>query len=209
MGLLCISERVAGFRTARKIGGEYKMKILLGIIMTAFLLISCSTAYMAYRQDMFDGTNLLRQGEYEKARAYFTKALTEQRDARALAFAATASYKLNDLTAAESYLTEAENIKQPGVSYLRIAGYKALTLLKENKKAEGMQALKEYIDVYGKVHPMGSIETVEKMWKKDKVDMAELEKLIDRHVTTYEYDVAQYIETGTGWYAPLYSPGNQ
>jgi tetratricopeptide (TPR) repeat protein len=177
------------------------MKRLLGIMLTALLLLSCSTAYMAYTQDMFDGTQLLRQGEYAQARTYFVKAVEEQKDARSLAFVATANYRLNDLAAAERYLAEAEKLGQYGFSYLRIAGYKALVLLKESKKTEGMEALKDYIDAYKHVYPMPSIDTVEGMWKKDKVDMAALDHLIDEQVTTYEKDIDQYLTTRTGWYS--------
>jgi hypothetical protein len=177
------------------------MKKLSGIMVSVFLFFACSTAYMAYQQDMFDGINLLRRGDYEQARALFLKAAEEQRDARSLAFIATANYKLNDLAAAERYLAEAEGFKQSGFSLLRIAGYKALVLLKENRKAQGMEALKDYIDYYKLVYPMPSIETVETMWMKDRVNMAVLENLIDEQVITYEQDIDQYITTRTGWYS--------
>jgi tetratricopeptide (TPR) repeat protein len=160
---------------------------------------------MAYQRDMFDGINLLRQGEYEQARTYFVQAAEEQRDARSLAFIATANYKLNDLTEAEHYLTEAEGFGRYGFSLLRIAGYKALVLLKENKKTEGMEALRDYIGYYRHVYPMPSIEEVERMWKTDKIDMTVLETLIDVQVTTYEKDIDQYLTTRTGWYQR--SPG--
>ena len=176
------------------------MKKLLGIMVSVFFLGACSAAYIAYQQDMFDGMNLLRQKEYEEARVFFIKAMEEQRDAKSLAFAATASYKLNDLTSADRYLTEAEKLGKYGFSLLRISGYKALVLLGENRKAEGMEALKDYIGYYGHVYPMPSIETVERMWKKDKVDMPVLENLIDEQVTTYEQDIDQYLTTRTGWY---------
>jgi hypothetical protein len=156
---------------------------------------------MAYRQDMFDGTNFLRQGEYGQARTHFMKAAEEQKDARSLAFVATADYKLNDLASAERYLAEAEKLGRYGFSLLRIAGYKALVLLKENRKAEGMEALKDYIGYYKHVYPMPSIDVVEEMWEKDKVDIALLDKLIDEQVTTYERDIDQYLTTRTGWYS--------
>ena len=180
---------------------EVRMKKLSGIMVSVFLLVACSTAYMAYRQDMFDGINLLRQGEYEQARTCFMKAAEEQKDARSLAFIATANYKLNDLAAAERYVAEAEELNGYGFSLLRIAGYKALVLLKENRKVEGTEALRDYIGYYRHVYPMPSIDTVEAMWKKDKVNMAVLENLIDEQVTTYEKDVDQYLTTRTGWYS--------
>jgi hypothetical protein len=177
------------------------MKRLYGIVLMALLLFSCSTSNMSYRQDMFDGTNFLRQGEYEQARARFMKAAQEQKDARSLAFIATANYKLNDLAAAERYLTEAEGLGRYGFSLLRVSGYKTLVLLKEDRKTEGVEALKEYVGYYRHVYPMPSIEDVERMWKTDKVDMPALERLIDEQVTTYEKDIDQYQTTRTGWYS--------
>ena len=193
-------------RRAWEIYGGWDMKQVLGIIILTSLLFSCSTTYTAYRQDMLDGTNSFRHGEYEQARTYFMKALEEQRDARSLAFVATANYKLNDFAAAERYLTEAEKLKQTGFSDLRILGYKALTLLKGNRKAGGMEALKEYTDSYSHVYPMPSIDQIEQMWRKDAVDMAQLESLIDEQVTTYEFEIDLYIATGVGWYS-RFPPG--
>jgi hypothetical protein len=177
------------------------MKKLSGIMVSVFFLVACSTTYTAYQQDMSDGISLLRHGEYEQARTYFMKAAEEQKDARSLAFIATANYKLNDFAAAERYLTEAEGLKRYGFSLLRIAGYKALVLLKEDRKAQGMESLRDYIGYYKHVYPMPSIDVVEEMWKKDKVDIALLDKLIDEQVTTYERDIDQYLTTRTGWYS--------
>jgi hypothetical protein len=177
------------------------MKKLSGIMVSVFLLVGCSTAYVAYQQNMFDGVTLLRHGEYEQARTYFMKAAEEQKDARSLAFIATANYKLNDFAAAERYLAEAEGLKRHGFSLLRIAGYKALVLLKENKKTEGMEALRDYVGYYKHIYPMPSIDEVDAMWKKDNVDMAVLENLVDEQVATYERDIDQYLTTRTGWYS--------
>lgn len=52
----------------------------------------------------------------------------------ALAFAVTASYKINDLKAAEGYITEAEKKDTGSVTRLRIAGYKALVYLREGRE---------------------------------------------------------------------------
>ncbi len=151
---------------------------------------------------------MLREGEYEQARALFAKAVEEQKDAQSLAFLATANYKLGDFAAAERFLTEAENMPHNDFAYLRILGYKTLTLLRENRKAEGMESLKKYIDYYNHFYPMPSIATLEKMWKKDNVNMAVLERIIEEQVTTYENDIDAYRKFGTGWYQ-RFPPGHR
>ena len=182
------------------------MKRFPVIIIAASLMVSCSLTYMTYRENMFQGINYFRGGEYQQARTYFMKAVEARRDAKSLAFAAAASYKMNDLTDLESQIVEAESIGKDGFSYLRIAGYRALIFLKEGKKPEGMAALKDYIDVYSRVYPMPTIKQVEDMWIKDRVDLTRLEQLIEEQVSTYEWDIDQYLSTGTGWYGRYRTP---
>jgi hypothetical protein len=165
------------------------------------LTASCTTPYTLYRQDIFAGKQALRQGEFGEARSYFLKAATEQKRATAFAYAATASYKLGDLASAEGYISEAERAEGGTYSYIRIAGYKALILLKEGKKEEGLAALKTYIDDYRLVYPLMTIDNVENMWKKGKIDQALLEKLLDEQITNFENEIEQAATTGTGYYS--------
>ena len=65
----------------------------------------------------------------------FVKASTEEKRAAPFALAATASYKLNDLPAAERFMSEAEQMEGRAFFNLRIVGYKALIYFKENRKA--------------------------------------------------------------------------
>lgn len=176
------------------------------LVCTAFTA-SCSTTYMAYRDDLFEGRQLLNQEKYAEARNLFIKASTEERRAAPFAYAATASYKMNDLAAAERYIGDAENAEGRNYWYLRILGYKALTLLKEQKTDEGMGALKRYIDYYRLVYPLMTIDQVEDMWQSGRIDLKILEALLDEQITNYEQEVAQAVTTGTGYYSTRPPPG--
>lgn len=185
------------------------MKILntIGLLAAGLAFSACSTTYMTYRDDLFDGRQLLRQEKYAEARSLFLKASTEERRAAPFAYAATASYKMNDLPAAETYLDDAENAAGKNYWNLRIMGYRALTLLKENKTGEGMAALKRYIDYYRLVYPLTTIDQVEEMWKSGLIDLGKLEALLDEQITNYEQEVAQAVTTGTGYYSTRPPPG--
>jgi hypothetical protein len=178
---------------------------LLFICVT--LTASCATTYTMYRDDLFEGRQLLKQEKYGEARNLFLKASTEERRAAPFAFAATASYKMNDLAAAEGYIGDAENATGRNYWYLRIMGYKALILLKERKTDEGMTALKRYIDYYRLVYPLTNIEQVEAMWKSGQINLPQLEVLLDEQITNYEEELAQAVTTGTGYYSTRPPPG--
>ena len=179
--------------------------VLLFICVT--LNASCSTTYTMYRDDLFEGRQLLRQEKYGEARTLFLKASTEERRAAPFAFAATASYKMNDLAAAEGYIGDAESAAGRNYWNLRILGYKALILLKEKKTDEGMTALKRYIDYYRLVYPLMNIDQVEDMWKSGQIDLIQLEALLDEQITNYEEELAQAVTTGTGYYSTRPPPG--
>jgi hypothetical protein len=174
--------------------------LLCAVLVVCGMLLSCASSYGTYARALFDGKRLLSNQEYAEARDEFLKAAEVDRTAETLAFAAVASYRLNDLPAAETYIMQASSIPAKGWSYLRIEGYKALILLKEGKKDEGLTALKYYSEFYGHTIPKKSIQDVERMWRKGDVDIAKLELLLDDQVGTYESDIEQYRQTGTGAY---------
>ena len=181
---------------------------VIGLIAAVIVsLSSCSTQYMTYRDDLFEGRQLLRQEKYVEARNLFIKASTEERRAAPFAYAATASYKMNDLAAAERYIGDAENASGRNYWYLRILGYKALTLLKEQKTKEGMDALKRYIDYYRLIYPLTTIDQVDDMWKSGQINLPQLEVLLDEQITNYEEELAQAVTTGTGYYSTRPPPG--
>ena len=163
-------------------------------------LLSCASTYSIYSHNLSQGKESMRQGKFQEARTYFVKAAESQRLPEAFAFAATASYKMNDLGSAERYITDAEKQDGRGFSELRIAGYKALIYLKEGRKNEGMKALQEYTTLYSRIYPLINIEEVEAMIREDKVDLGKLETLLDEQITRYEDDIDQFQRTGTGFY---------
>ena len=182
--------------------GLKRIPTYLVMLVALIGLTSCSTTYTIYGQDMFQGKNFLAEEEYEQARGDFLKAYQTLKNPDALVFAATASYKLNDLPAAEGYISDAEqSIKETSLYCLRMLGYKALILLKDLKRQEGMEALKVYLDNYRHLYPLTTINEVEKMMKQEKINMTLLEKLIDEQVKVYEDEVTQYLETNTGFLA--------
>ena len=172
----------------------------LGILGFVFLMVACSSTstFTAYERNMVTGKQLLRQGDYPEARDAFLKASAAERRPEALALAATATYGLNDLQGTAQYLAEAERAGKPGNSYFRITGYKALVLLKDGKKEEGLKVLGDYIQVFAKVYNPDTLPEVEYMWKKGTVDLPRLEQLIAQQVTKYENVLDWTAKTNTG-----------
>ncbi len=171
--------------------------IITGLALLTFGCSSTGT-YTAYQHDINNGKQFLKQGEYTEAKTEFLKAAGRDKRPEALALAATASYKANDLPAAAEYLSAAESAGKPGFSYFRIAGYKSLLLLKEGKKEEGMKNLGEYIVAYRKTFDSDTLPDLEFMWKRGNVDQTRLERLIDKQVGEYESSMEWLDKTGTG-----------
>jgi len=181
--------------------GQGIRKVLcLGILGLIFLAVACSSTstYSVYERDVVTGKQLLREGDYLAARGDFLKASETERRPEALALAATASYKLDDLQATAQYLAEAERAGKPGTFYFRIVGYKALILLREERKEEGLKVLGDYIQAYKQSYDSDTLPRVEHMWKKGTVDLPRLERLIDRQVTEYENAMDWFSKTHTG-----------
>jgi tetratricopeptide (TPR) repeat protein len=166
----------------------------------ALLSLSCSTEWNIYSGDMFHGKRLLRDEDFAAARNDFLRAAEAQRWPSAYAFAATASYKMGDLASAEQYIAEAERLDGKDYSYVRVLGYKALTLLKQGNEEEGQEVLQQYAWVLRSISsPMGARQ-IEIWIRQQHMDLPELEKLIDQQVGQYESDIEQYQSTGTGFY---------
>jgi hypothetical protein len=182
-------------------GGKGMSKRLCVVMAFALsLLLSCASSYDVYRHNLVQGKQHMRYGEFHEAQTYFVKASESERLPEALAFAAMASYKMNDMEGAERFITEAEKSDGRGFSQLRIAGYKALIYLREGKKSEGMKALQEYATMYSHLYPLTTIEEVQAMVKTDKIDLEKLELLLDQQITWYEDEVEQFQKTRTGYY---------
>lgn len=176
-------------------------KVLWCVSVTIGLLsLSCSTSWNRYAEDMFHGKRLLQDQEYAEARADFVKAAEAQRWPAAYAFAATASYKMGDLASAERYAIEAERLDGKDYSYVRTVGYKSLILLKEGKKEEGLNALKQYAQVLSSTSSPKGARQIETWTRQQPMDLAGLEELIDEQAGRYESDIEQFQGTGTGFY---------
>ena len=168
--------------------------------LLALLSLSCSSSWNAYSDDMFHGKRLLREDDYADARIDFLKAAEAQKWPSAYAFAATASYKMGDLASAEQYLAVAERLDGGDYSYVRVLGYKALTLLKQGKENEGREVLQQYARIlYSISSPMGA-KQIDVWMRQQPMDLPMLEKLIDQQVGLYESDIEQYQSTGAGFY---------
>ncbi|MGD0236118.1 MAG: hypothetical protein ABSC55_16485 [Syntrophorhabdales bacterium] len=178
-------------------------------VIAALLSVSCSTPWSTYSDDMFHGKRLLRDEEYGEARADFLKAAEAQKWPSAYALAATASYKMGDLASAEQYIMEAERLDGKDYSYVRVLGYKALILLKEGKEMEGREALQRYAQTLRSISSPKGARQIEIWMRRQPMDLAGLEKLIDDQVYQYESDIEQYQSTGTGFYnkAPNFRVG--
>ena len=180
---------------------HHSQKLLgLGILTLTMLVVACSSTapYTVYERDVNSGKRLFRAGDYAQARDDFLKAAQTEKRPEALALAATASYKLNDLQASAQYIAEAERAGKPNTSYFRITGYKALVLLREGKKKEGMKVLGDYVQTYKNAFDSDTLWRVEYMWKSDTVDLPRMEVLIDQQVTEYENALDWFNKTHTG-----------
>lgn len=178
---------------------------LLGLIAVAGALLGCSAMLSAYRSDMWDGKRLMDSGEYGKAREEFLKAAKAEPAAAApYAFAATASYKMNDLEGASGFMAEATTRDKYLDAHIRILGYRSLILLKEGKQKEGLKALDEYTDAYGKEYGKEDLRDVRTMVRDNRIDLVALQNILDGQIRTYESDLEQFQRSGTGWFAQRY-----
>ena len=184
------------------------MRKILSIVLLASCatLLSCSTPYYTYKQEMFQGRRLLNSEEYAQARDEFVKAARTMPDSYSNAFAATASYKLDDIASAERFIQEAAKLNGKGYSYLRILAYRALIFLKEDRQKEALDALRDYLAAYQNEYPLASSLRVEAMVRTGNVNLSLLEALLDEQLRTYESDMDQFLSSGTGWYGMRYGP---
>ena len=178
---------------------------LLGLIAVAGALLGCSAMFSTYRSDMWDGKRLMDSGEYGKARDEFLKAAKAEPAAAApYAFAATASYKMNDLEGASGFMTEATKRDKYLDAHVRILGYRS-PYPSERRQAEGRyKALNEYSEAYGKDYGVDDLREVRTMVRQNRMDLVALEHILDGQIRTYESDLEQYQRSGTGWLAQRY-----
>ena len=182
---------------------RFSLLTVCSIVLLASLS-ACSVTYQAYTRGMFNGQRALEKGDYESARRNFEEAYQNEKDPVLLTYMAVVNYKMNNIADAERLIREAEWRGANDIYYLRTVGYKALILLKQDK-AEGMDALSQYIALYALHDPLMTIDDVDAMRKSGTIDMSRLEKLIEDQVSWYEGEIQQYLSSGTGFYDGKYS----
>ena len=181
-----------------------RQALYAGCVIVILFLASCASSDMnrVYSRYMFEGKQDWRAKDYAQAKAEFLKAYEADKRVAPLAWAAAASYWLNDLPAAEQYLREAEANPEfrKGFSYFRVLGYKALVLFKQGKKSEGLTALKAYVDAYGRAFPSINTGRIEFMVRKGEVDLPRLEVMMENDIWDYEQGIEQFESSGTGYF---------
>jgi len=172
--------------------------VLLWAVVTC-CLASCTTTYSIYYSDMLRGKSALQLKDYEKARTSFEGAAAANKDARSLAYLATAEYKLNHLDKAGIYAQESLKLAPYGYYSLRARGYDALIQLRRDR-VKGLSALQDYVNWYQLRDPMMSIDDIRVMMEKKEIDLVTLERLIDEQAGQYETDIEDYQDLRTGFY---------
>ena len=175
--------------------------VVFGLLVLP-VLTSCTTPFSAYSRYMFEGRKYWDVKEYEPARKSFVSAYQAQKEVAALAWAATTSYWLNDLASAERYIQEAETMPtlKTSVSWFRVTGYKALILLKQGKKAEGFDVLKQYIYAYSYTYPSTNLPLIDLMVRKGEADIPRLQAMLEEDIYAYEEEMGLFISSGVGYY---------
>jgi hypothetical protein len=172
------------------------------VILICLFSSSCAISYQLYLDDMVTGKAFLAQEEYREAEEYFGKAYKRQMDGASLTYLAIADYKTNNLERAEKRIRDAEQLGVSDPYTLRNLGYKALILLRKDRKA-GLEALGDYLSLYKYREPLKTIDDVKRMQKTGQVHMETLERLIDWQVSWYEEEAEQFRSTATGFYSTM------
>lgn len=173
------------------------------VVVVALLgLTSCTTPFSKYSQYMFAGHRYWDVRDYQPARTSYVSAYETQKEVEALAWAATTSYWLNDLASAERYIQEAETMPglKASVCWFRVKGYKALVLLRQEKKAEGFAVLKEYVYSYGHTYTSTNLPLIDLMVRKGEADIPRLQALLEEDIYRYEDEMGLFTSTAVGYW---------
>lgn len=175
--------------------------LIITVLFFAFAISSCSTLQNDYQYNFFMGRNAVYDGEYAAAERFFSRAAMGKADDELLAFQAVVSYKKNDIAGAARLVEEARRkLSWSDRYYLRVLGYQALVLLKQQRNEEGLRALREYLSYYAYHYPLTTIVDVQAMADRGKVDLPLLEGLIEEQVSWYERELEQYEKFNSGYY---------
>ena len=163
-----------------------KKALLLVLVVFAAGILGCSSMqqYSTYQTDMSKAKKMLDNADYKQALESFVdaaKAMPKEPDP--YAYAATASYKLNNIEAASGYIRDAVQLNKSSDAYIRIPGYKALILLRQGRHKEGMDALNDYIQNYEQQYAARNVRDIKAMWRSNKIDLPTLEEDLDEGIT--------------------------
>lgn len=186
-----------------------KKALMLVLVVFAAGILGCSSMqqYSTYQTDMSKAKKMLDNADYKQALESFVdaaKAMPKEPDP--YAYAATASYKLNNIEAASGYIRDAVQLNKSSDAYIRILGYKALILLRQGRHKEGMDALNDYIQNYEQQYAARNVRDIKAMWRSNKIDLPALEQYLDEGITTFESDMEMFRKSGAGWFAAKYGP---
>jgi hypothetical protein len=157
------------------------------------LMLGCASPGISlYIDDMYHGRQMLVDGAYGKALVLFVSASENQKSAAALAFAGVTYYKMGEIQRADDYLTRAQAISAGSDARWLILGYRSLVFFKEGRGMEGLQALKEYRDLYRSLEPQSkSLAELDQMVDSGLVDAERLDLHLDQQVKTRYIDYNQ------------------
>ncbi len=164
-------------------------RLLVYVMTVSLLVLGCQPPLYNFANDMYQGNQQLTHGQYSTALASFLKANNYHPSAGALAFAAMAAYKMNDIPLADRYLSEAQGQNATDVVTCIIFGYLSLVRFSQGNEPAGRQALTAYIAAYKSLLPgSASIRDVEFMAMSYQIDIYSLQQTIDRQIQELPID---------------------
>ena len=166
-------------------------RFFLYVIAVFLLVLGCATTehLSNFADDMHRGDQQLKRGQYPTALASFLKANTYHPSAGALAFAAMAAYKMNDIPLADSYLVQAHGQNADQVVTCIILGYWSLVRFNQGDEIGGIKSLSEYLAAYKSLVPgSASMPDVELMATSGRIDINRLQQTIDRQIQELPID---------------------
>jgi len=165
-------------------------QLVVCIITASLLALGCqATPLSHFTNNMYEGEQQMKAGQYSTALASFLKANTYHPSSGAYAFAAMAAYKMNDISLADSYLVQAQGLTPNQVVTCIIYGYRSLVRFSQGNVPAGRDELTNYIAAYRNVVPNSpTLREVEFMAMAPQVDTFALQKLIDQQIQQLPID---------------------
>jgi tetratricopeptide (TPR) repeat protein len=160
------------------------------LVLSLIFLAACagSPGFTAYRTNLMNGANSLLAGNNASALPQFLAAnQADPTQEMPLALAGQTAYRLGDLDRASQYLARAWTIigdSQSPASVI-VKGYQALIAFKQERRQEGLERLKEYVQFYKNSYPDLTYETVQQMSQSGDINLPQLEQLINEEMNRY------------------------